>query len=209
MVTPDDAAQLAPLLAALGRGAAVAVPTDTVYGIATLPVAPATGRLFALKDRPDDVAIAVLVADLETAVSLTAAGRAELEILGARFWPGALTVVCPRRPDLGFDLGGDPMTIGLRCPAHALLRALLGETGPLAVTSANRHGDPPARTAAEVRLAFGAELLCLDGGTMVAPPSTVVALEDGAVRLLRAGAVEFSEVERALSDRRGAAGGDN
>jgi tRNA threonylcarbamoyl adenosine modification protein (Sua5/YciO/YrdC/YwlC family) len=208
MVSRDELLQLAPLLGALRRGEAVAVPTDTVYGVATLPTAPATGRLFALKERPDDVAIAVLVADLGTALSLSAGGGEELALLGARFWPGALTVVCPRREGLDYELGGDAATIGLRCPAHALLRALLAETGPLAVTSANRHGEPPARSAAEVRRAFGAELACLDGGMMTAPPSTVVALEGGGLRLLRAGAIDFAEVEGSLHGRRGAARGD-
>ena len=107
---------------------------------------------------------------LATAVPATAATA-----LMARFWPGALTVVLPARAGLAADLGDDDATIGVRCPAHPVPLALCAAVGPLATTSANRHGEPTLTTAAEVVAVFGdAVLVVLDGGTCTGSPSTVV-----------------------------------
>jgi tRNA threonylcarbamoyl adenosine modification protein (Sua5/YciO/YrdC/YwlC family) len=180
---------------ALAAGKVVAVPTDTVYGLAVDPRQPgAVDRLFALKGRPGHVAVPVLIADpaglAELAESSPATGR-----LTSRYWPGPLTLVLPRRPGVAFDLGGDPATIGLRCPADALVRGLLARTGPLAVTSANRHGEAPLYTADEVGEHFGAALAAvLDGGRCAGRPSTVVSLIDGELQCLREGALAFSQL---------------
>ncbi|HVM03318.1 MAG TPA: L-threonylcarbamoyladenylate synthase, partial [Acidimicrobiales bacterium] len=104
---------------ALAAGQVVAVPTDTVYGLAADPFS--TGgadRLFLLKRRPREMELPVLVADEEQALSLATAVPDAARRLMAAFWPGALTVVLPRSPDLVADLGADDATVGLRCPAH-------------------------------------------------------------------------------------------
>jgi len=186
------------VLASLRAGLVVAVPTDTVYGLAVDPRAPgATGELFRLKGRPDTLALPVLVGDIGEAWELGMPdGRAIA--LADRYWPGALTIIVARQPAVGFDLGGDPRTIGLRCPAHAGTRRLLATSGPLAVTSANAHGMAPCRSAAEVRESFGPSLPVLDGGPASGEPSTVVSLVGERPALLRLGSIPFGEVLAAL-----------
>ena len=129
----------------------VALPTDTVYGLAALPVpAGATGRLFALKGRAADVAArgAVRVSRPGAWRWPTPGVTAAVRRIAARLWPGPLTLVLPRRPGLGYELGEPAATIGVRCPDHPLVRALAAAVGPLATTSANLHGEPTPRDAA-------------------------------------------------------------
>lgn len=181
----------------LAAGAVVAVPTDTVYGLAADPSRPgATATVFALKGRPPGLALPVLVADVDQADTVAGPeglGRRGRMLAGA-FWPGALTVVVPRRAALGWMLGGDEATVGLRCPASWVARRLCALVGPLATTSANPHGRPPATTAGEVAEAFGAELLVVDGGRCAGAPSTVVDITGVEPRLLRAGGVGWPDV---------------
>jgi len=193
--------------AALADGDVVAVPTDTVYGLAVDPSQPeAVARLFALKGRPDDVPLPILVAGPEQ-VALVA-GELDLAAaeLAARFWPGPLTLVVPRCPGFVVDLGGPAaarQTVGVRRPDHALVVALCELLGPLAVTSANLHGSPPATTAAEVEGAFAGSdqpAVVLDGGTCAGAPSTVVECRGPASRCLREGALAW----RVLHGTRGA-----
>lgn len=183
------------LVEALAAGKVVAVPTDTVYGLAVDPrLAGAVDRVFALKQRPEQFQLPVLIADPAGLVDLAEA-TAAAERLISRYWPGPLTLVLPRRSGIAFDLGGDSATIGLRCPANSLLRELLRSTGPLAVTSANRHGEAPLRTADEVRGHFGAAVTAvLDGGRCDGRPSTVISLTGAGVRCLREGALLFAEL---------------
>ncbi len=197
----SPATDLAGAALALRAGQVVAIPTDTVYGLAVDPRRPeATATLFALKGRPADVAVAVLVADLDQAHALAAhQGGAGLSpratALAGRFWPGALTMVVHRRAGLDWELGGDQGTIGLRCPAHDVVRRLCAAVGPLATTSANRHGQAPLSTAQEVGASFaGTGLVVVDGGRCQGVPSTVVDLTAEPMRCLRAGAVSWEEV---------------
>ncbi len=187
--------ELDELAAALSSGEVVAVPTDTVYGLAVDPRLPgAVDRVFALKRRPELFQLPVLVADPTEIVGLAQA-TAIAERLISRYWPGPLTIVLPRRAGVTFDLGGDPATIGLRCPKSPLLRELLRRTGPLAVTSANRHGEPPLSTAGEVRQSFGAGVTAvLDGGRCDGTPSTVISLACRDAKCLREGAIPFAEI---------------
>lgn len=189
--------------AALAQGSVVALPTDTVYGLAADPSIPdGVTRLFDLKDRPSDVPVPVLVGSRlqvgEVAGPLDAAARRLTE----RFWPGPLTLVVPRRSAFVVDLGGPPracQTVGVRLPDHPLVRALCDRVGPLAVTSANRHGAPPATTAHQVVAAFrGADGLALiiDGGVCDGTPSTVVECLGPTVRGLREGAIPWAEIFR-------------
>lgn len=196
---PENA--VAQAAAVLRAGGVVALPTDTVYGLAALPgVDGATAELFALKGRAADVPLAVLCASPEQALGLAepSAVTAEVRRLAARLWPGPLTLVLPRRAGLGFALGEPAGTIGVRCPDHALVRAVAGAVGPLATTSANHHGEPTSTTADGVAAVFrGRVPLVLDGGPCAAPPSSVVDATTSDWRLLRAGALGMAEVEAA------------
>jgi L-threonylcarbamoyladenylate synthase len=199
--TDDRGAAVSAAADVLRRGLVVALPTDTVYGIAALPDVPgATDRLFELKGRSAAVPIAVLCADAEQALAL--ADPAELgedvHRIAERLWPGPLTLVLRRRPGLGHALGEPADTVGVRCPDHDLVRALAAEVGPIATTSANRHGEPTPPTAREVAATFGDGVaLVLDGGRCAAPPSTVVDAAGPAWRLLREGELPLTAVEAA------------
>lgn len=205
---PDVVAAHGPAAGVVARAAAVlragelvVLPTDTVYGLAACPaVAGATDRLFAAKGRGADVPVAVLCADAEQALGLAdpATLGADVRRIAARLWPGPLTLVLRRRPDLAYELGEPAATVGVRCPAEPLVRALASAVGPLATTSANRHGEPTPATAAGVAEHFGpAVALVLDGGARSAPPSTVVDATGPGWRLLRAGSLTLHDVEAA------------
>ncbi len=172
------------------------MPTDTVYGLAADPFrAGATDRLFQLKRRPRTFELPVLVADLTQALTLATTVPAVAERLMERFWPGALTVVLPRRPDLNADLGSDDATIGLRCPNHPVPLALCRTVGPIATTSANRHGDAPVTTASELVATLGSSVeVVLDGGPCTGSPSTVVDCTGAEPHLLRQGRLPWDEV---------------
>jgi L-threonylcarbamoyladenylate synthase len=185
--------------AALRDGGVVVVPTDTVYGLAALPAdGEAMARLFALKGRSAAVPVAVLCASADQALGLAdpAALTGAVRRIADRLWPGPLTLVLPRRPGLGYHLGEPGTTIGVRCPDHPLVRAVAREVGPLATTSANRHGEPTPPDAAGVDAVFaragGGVALVLDAGTCSGVPSTVIDATDddpGRWRVLRQGAL--------------------
>lgn len=188
---------------AASLGELIVVPTDTVYGIGTRPDDPAaTARLFDAKQRPRELEVPILASTLP---QLRAVARFDdrAERLAEAFWPGALTLVLPRTPpSAAWDLGGDPATLGVRIPNHRLTRALLAATGPLAITSANRSGEPPARTCDELAEVFGDLVrvyLCQEE-PLEGPSSTVVDLAHGRPRLVRGGAVDPEDVERLLAD---------
>ncbi len=179
----------------------IAIPTDTVYGLAVDPFRPgATDRLFEAKRRPRDVSLPVLVADVDQALSMATAVPEVARRLMARFWPGPLTIVVPSRPDLGADLGEDEVTIGIRSPDHPVPLALCRAVGPLATTSANLHGRPTLTTAAEVLEAFGDTVpLVLDGGPCRGAASTVVDCTGQEPKLLRQGRLAWDDIRRALA----------
>ncbi len=191
-----DARRIDRAARALTSGRVVAIPTDTVYGLAVEPHQPgATDSLFALKGRPRDVRLPVLVADEEQVLRLAAVVPDLARRLMTRFWPGALTVVLPRRPGSSADLGADGSTVAVRCPAHPVPAALCRITGPLATTSANLHGQEPLTTANAVKAAFGGALSeVLDGGTCAGLPSTVVGCAGPEPELLRQGRIPWEDV---------------
>jgi len=190
-------------VAALRAGEVVVVPTDTVYGIAVDPSQPAaTDRLFAMKERPTDVALPVLAADAEEAFALAADVPQVARDLAEAFWPGGLTIVVARRPGLGFDLGGaDDATIGLRVPDHDVPRALARAVGPIATTSANLHGQPTPETAVEVAAQLTGIAVVLDGGRCAGSPSTVVVCTEGTARVVREGRVSIHQLGEVTSYR--------
>jgi len=189
--SPPSAQVVRRAVEALRRDEVVALPTDTVYGIAALPDRHgATERLFALKGRTAAFPLAVLCADVEQALSLADPVTPDVRRIAERLWPGPLTLVLPRRAGLGYHLGEPARTIGVRCPDHDLVRELARVVGPIAATSANRHGQPTPTTAAGVAEVFGDEVaLVLDGGPRPAAASTVVDASGPSWQILRPGPV--------------------
>lgn len=195
---PDLAVEAA--VEALSGGDILGLPTDTVYGLAADPFRTgAADRLFRLKGRPRNVVLPVLVADQAQAFEMCAWVPRAAAALAAKFWPGPLTLVLPKRPDLGADLGEDDATIGVRCPRHPVPLAICQRMGPIATTSANHHGEPPLTRAHEVATALGQALaLVLDAGLCDQPPSTVVDCTGGEPRLLRLGPLSEEAVRSAV-----------
>jgi tRNA threonylcarbamoyl adenosine modification protein (Sua5/YciO/YrdC/YwlC family) len=195
-----SAAALAAAEAALDDGAVVAVPTDTVYGLAARIDRPeGIAAVFAAKRRPADLALPVLVGEGRQIGDVAGRWPESAAILAARYWPGPLTLVVPAREGVGRLLGsGD--TVGVRQPRHRFIRRLCGVVGPLAVTSANLHGSPPLTRAADVAEAFAADevALVVDGGRCDGVPSTVVDCTGSPPRCLRVGGVPWESVEVAL-----------
>src|ERR1019366_4642630 len=121
----------------------VAVPTDTVYGVAArLEDATAVARLFVVKSRASDVALPVLVGSERDVAGLDVDWPEAARLLARNFWPGALTIVVPAEARIARVVGADH-TLGLRAPRHRELAAIITRCGPLAVTSANQHGESP------------------------------------------------------------------
>jgi L-threonylcarbamoyladenylate synthase len=194
----DDAVLTA--LRHLRTGELVAFPTDTVYGLGALVFdEQAVQSIYVAKGRSEDKAIPVLVGDPldleQVASSLSPAARQ----LADRFWPGPLTIIVQKRPDLPAAVSATG-TVGVRLPDHPVARALLKASGPLAVTSANLSGQPSPRTAGEVLQQLdGCLSLILDGGpTPGGTPSTVVDCTGGQPRILRAGPVTLDQIMEAL-----------
>jgi L-threonylcarbamoyladenylate synthase len=201
-ILPDGDAARAEAVDLLRGGGIVAVPTDTVYGIAADMALPdAIERLFAAKRRPPGKAVAVLLADAAQAGMLGIVGPAALA-LGERFWPGGLTLVLPARPDVRLPraLAGGAPTIGVRVPDHPVPRALAAVLGPLPTTSANVSGEPDARDAREIAAMLGDCLaLVIDGGPIRGgPASTVVDCTGRRPVIRRVGAIPEDEIERVL-----------
>lgn len=206
---PDDDAGRAEAARVLAGGGIVALPTDTVYGIAVALETPnGIERLYAAKQRPPDRAIALLLAEVSQAGEIGLLSPAAEALAGA-FWPGGMTLVVPRREDrpLPAALTGGALapgaipTIGLRVPDHEAPRALARAVGPLPTTSANRSGEPECRDADEIETRLGSAVdLILDGGPAAGgPASTVIDLTGDEPRLLREGAVPAASIDRLLA----------
>jgi L-threonylcarbamoyladenylate synthase len=179
------------------RGGLIVFPTDTVYGIGCRPDdADATRRLFDAKDRPRDLTLPVLTPTTPVARAI-ARFDDRAERLAFALWPGAMTLVLPRTPaSAGWDLGGSADTIGVRVPDHPMALAVLA-AGPLATTSGNRSGEPPATTCDALVDAFGESVdvyLCQDE-PLEGTASTVVSLV-GALEVIRVGALDPAEIAR-------------
>ncbi len=202
-IVPDDDAGRAEAIDVLRAGGMVALPTDTVYGIAVGLATPGgVERLFAAKRRPPDKGIMLLLADAAQAPAI-GEWPATAAALADAFWPGGLTVIVPQRADvqLAAALTGGVPTIGLRVPDHAAPRALAAALGPLPTTSANVSGVTEARDAADIVDQLGDVIdLVLDGGPAHGgPASTVVDCTVEPPRILRPGAIPLDAIERTLT----------
>lgn len=204
LVVADDAEGRALAVEALLRGEVVALPTDTVYGVAVdLRLPGALDRLFEAKGRTRDKAIMLLLAETEQAADVgvfTPAAR----VLAGIGWPGGLTLVLRQRPGAGLppELTGGAPTVGLRLPDHPAPRALAAAVGPLPTTSANLAGHAAAATALEIIEQLGdAVALILDGGPAHGPlASTVVDCTGDLPVILRAGVLAPSRLARGLDE---------
>ena len=191
----DEAAVL------LDGGDVVAIPTDTVYGVAASLAHPAAvASLFVAKGRRSDVPLPVLVASIEQLEELLGRLDEPVHSLGA-LWPGALTIVVGCDEELSRRVGSTG-TVGVRCPDDVALRSLLERTGPLAVTSANRSGEPPATSPAEVVTFLGHSPVVtavLDGGVRDGLASTVVSMSAGRLEVLREGPISRATLDEVIS----------
>src|SRR5438874_8261961 len=170
----------------------VVLPTDTVYGIgADAFDAGAVQALLRAKNRGPDMPVGVLVGSWSTVDGLVLGVPPQARALIEAFWPGDLSIVLPHAPSLQWNLGQSRGTVMLRMPLHPVALELLRDVGPMAVSSANVSGQPPAVNVAEARTQLGDLVdVYLDGGPSGEPvASTIVDLTADVPRLLRTGDV--------------------
>ena len=194
MITLEEAA------AHIRSGEVAAFPTETVYGLGANALdAAAVARIYALKGRPATSPLIVHVASIEMAKTLTRDWPAAADRLARQYWPGPLTLVLPKAATVPSIVTAGLLTVGLRMPNHPVALELIRQAGvPIAAPSANKFTGLSPTTAEHVRNAFGDAVAVLDGGPcQVGIESTVVAIEDGGIRLLRPGMISFGEIERA------------
>lgn len=204
--TLDRSLGLREAASAVKRGELVVMPTDTLYGIGADAFSPSAVRaLLAAKGRGRNMPTPVLVGSPTTLHGLvTGFPETGWELVDA-FWPGALTIVAFHQPSLQWDLGDTRGTVAVRMPLHPVAIELLNETGPMAVSSANRSGNPPAATVTDAEDQLGDTVsVYLDGGSIPqAVPSSIVDLTAGRPRLLREGALSLAELREVVPDLEG------
>jgi tRNA threonylcarbamoyl adenosine modification protein (Sua5/YciO/YrdC/YwlC family) len=191
------AAGLADAVSAIRAGELVVIPTDTVYGIGADAFTPsAVTALLEAKGRGRDMPVPVLVGTVRAAAALVEDLGTYGQDLIDSFWPGPLTLICRASRSLSWDLGDSKGTVALRMPLHGVALELLKETGPMAVSSANRTGAPPATTAANAEEQLGETVaVYLDGGACVDDtPSTIIDLTTPVPRVLRKGGIPVEKL---------------
>jgi tRNA threonylcarbamoyl adenosine modification protein (Sua5/YciO/YrdC/YwlC family) len=206
-VQQDTSTGVTEAVAALRRGDLAVLPTDTVYGIAADAFSPqAVDRLLAAKGRGRDMPVPVLVGSWRGLDGLADHVTPDMRSLIEAFWPGALTVIVRAAPSLAWDLGETRGTVAVRMPLHPVALAVLAETGPLAVSSANRTGMPPATTAAQAQEQLGSSVaVYLEAGSSGdAVPSTIVDLTGAQPQVRRSGAISVEQLQAVLPDVEGA-----
>lgn len=192
---------IAAAVTAVQQGGLVVLPTDTVYGVgADAFTPPAVSALLAAKGRGRNVPPPVLVGSVRAASALAESLGAFGQDLIDEFWPGPLTLVLRAAPTLKWDLGDTLGTVAVRMPLHPVALELLRRTGPMAVSSANRHGSPAATTAADAEAQLGSAVsVYLDGGPCSDKvPSTILDLTGTVPRMLRAGVVNIDQLRKVV-----------
>jgi L-threonylcarbamoyladenylate synthase len=186
---------------ALTSGALVVMPTDTVYGIAADAFdAAGVRRLLRAKGRGRNMPTPVMIGSSDTMRALATSLTAETRELAAAMWPGALTIICRQQPSLRWDIGDSRGTVALRVPAHDDAIDLLLDNGPLAVSSANTTGMPPATTIAEAEGMLQETVdVYLDGGPTPGPtPSTIVDATGSVLRVVRVGVISVARLREVV-----------
>jgi L-threonylcarbamoyladenylate synthase len=194
---------------AVQRGEVVVLPTDTVYGVgADAFDRHAVAAVLAAKGRGRDMPPPVLVPSARTLDGLASGVTPAARELVAAFWPGPLTLVCRAQPSLDWDLGDTGGTVAVRMPLHRVTLAVLERTGPMAVTSANRTGQPPATTVQEAVDQLGESVsVYLDGGPSPSSvASTIVDVTGPRPRVLRAGPLSLARLREVAGDVEGPPG---
>jgi tRNA threonylcarbamoyl adenosine modification protein (Sua5/YciO/YrdC/YwlC family) len=186
---------------AVRRGDLVVLPTDTVYGIGADAFQPhAVQALLDAKGRGRQMPPPVLVGSRHTLDGLVLGLPVAAKDLVEAFWPGALTIVVEHAPTLQWDIGDTAGTVAVRMPLHPVALEVLRETGPMAVSSANKSGQPPAVTAAEAReqLSYSVSVY-LEAGECPRPvPSTIVDVTGEVARVLRHGAISIEQLREVV-----------
>jgi L-threonylcarbamoyladenylate synthase len=187
----------------IARGGLVVLPTDTLYGVACDPFNPsAVDALFAAKQRGRDLPLPVLVHTWRQAIGLVDEVTDQAQALIAAWWPGPLTLVLREAAGIGWDLGQARGTVAVRMPKQTFALALIQRTGPLAVSSANRSGQPSPREIPAIVEQLGDHVrVFFDAGPAAdSPASSIVDLTGERPRLLREGAIPAGELERVLEE---------
>ncbi|HET7194816.1 MAG TPA: L-threonylcarbamoyladenylate synthase [Nocardioides sp.] len=186
---------------AVQRGQLIVIPTDTVYGIAADAFdADAVARLLAAKGRGREMPPPVLISAATTLDALAVDVPDYARALVKEFWPGPLTVVCREQASLRWDLGDARGTVAVRMPDHEVTLELLERTGPLAVSSANKTGQLPARDAEAAEEMLGEDIaLIVDAGPVLdLDPSTIVDVTTSPGRVLRRGVLSLEQLNAVL-----------
>ena len=198
---PDPAA-VGAAARAVQRGGIVAMPTDTLYGLAVSPFnATALEAIRRLKERPSDRAIPLVAADVEQIAATLGVLPMLARLLAARFWPGPLTMLMSAPERLPAEVTGGTGRVGVRVPAHAVTRALCAACGmPLTATSANKSGQPATNDPDAVAASLGAGIdVLLDAGVSPGgPPSTIIDVTDATPRVIRQGAIPWESIQSCL-----------
>jgi len=188
----------------LRSGGVAALPTETFYGLAADCRNPqALREVNRIKGKPDDAPLLLLLAEPDQVDTVAASRPLHFDALAKLFWPGPLTLVVPAADDLCREASGGRGTVAVRVPGLALPRRLARELGrPISGVSANIHGEPPARTAADVARIFpDGVTLILDGGpTQGGAPSTILDLTTERPTILREGILPRTALETYLPD---------
>jgi tRNA threonylcarbamoyl adenosine modification protein (Sua5/YciO/YrdC/YwlC family) len=201
---PDQRVKgLAAAADAVRRGEVVVLPADASYGVAVDAFQPAAVEtLAAVKGRGRDLPVPVLVGSWRGLDGLVLFTPRIARDLVEAFWPGALTLMVEHAPSLAWDLGDARGTVAVRMPLHPVALELLAETGPLAVSSANRSGQSPATDAEQAQEQLGSEVsVYLDGGPCADPvPSTIVDVTGEVPRVLRLGAISLDQLREVVGE---------
>lgn len=183
--------QIQEIVNSINKGAISVLPTDTQYGlVARASDEQAVEKLYALKSRENKPGT-LIAANIDQLVELGLKRRYLTAV--EKYWPGAISVVIPTGPILGY-LHQGKYSLAVRIPDSSRLQEMLAKTGPLLTTSANHPGKEPAKNIAEAKKYFGDKIdFYLDGGTLSSEPSTVIRIVDDAVEVLREGKVKIDE----------------
>jgi L-threonylcarbamoyladenylate synthase len=188
------------------RGGIIALPTDTLYGLAADPFrADAVARIHIVKGRDAARALPLIAADTAQVIAHLGSLSPMAASLAARFWPGPLTLLVAAVPSLAPDVTGGTGAVGVRVPAHDVARAVCAACGhPVTATSANRSGEPATADpdVVERTLGDGLDLLLDAGVTPGGAPSTIVDVTAAEPRLVRAGAISWDDVRTCLNNGR-------
>ncbi len=190
-----DTTLLQKAITAAQDGKLIIYPTDTQYALGCTLTHPQTiHRLFNLKKRPKNLALPVAVATIKE-ISSIARITPQQEQIAHTFLPGPLTMVLPKQPTVPPEVTASSNTIAVRIPNHPITLQLLEKTGPLVITSANRHGQKPYEDITDIQHQFGDEIaVYLPGGTLNQPPSTIVDFTHKPPQLLRSGPISLPEI---------------